>query len=121
MTAPDLATDPVWLFLRGLPAKARTDLTRSPRLVVAVHNAIRDHGWTVEQLVAHCARNHGGARNLGGLIQNRLDTIDGPPPAEPGGRRVHFGCCDGGWLYDETGDVVRAVKCPGNRPAEVSA
>jgi hypothetical protein len=119
VTAPDV--DPVWSFLRGLPPKARADLNRSERLVIAIHSAIHTHGWTVEQLVAKCSKNYGGATNLGAIVQFRLDEIDGPPPAAEGTsthRRVHFGCCDGGWIYPDDG---APVKCPGNRPGDVTA
>lgn len=122
MTESDI--DPVWSFLRSLPDKVRTDLNRTEKLVAGIHRAVNDHGWTPAQLAAHCSKNL-TARNPGGVIQSRLDRIDGPPASDgesPFGPRVHHGCCEGGWIYDDTSDTPRPpTKCPGNRPTEVHA
>lgn len=120
MTTPEPATDPVWAFVHALPPRVKAQLNRTERLVALVHRATRDQGWAPQQLAAECSRDHNNAINGAAIVMHRLEhAAENPPASQTGLRRVHFGCCEGGWLYDDdTGD---ATKCPGNRPAEVTS
>lgn len=119
MTAADV--DPVRAFRGALPAHLNS-FTMTARVVALIHRATRDQGWTIPQLVAECTRDTAGTYRPGGLITHRLEACADRPfaPSVTGLRRAHFGCCQDGWLYDETGDVVRATKCPGNRQEDAS-
>lgn len=114
MTAPDQA-DPVWAFLTALPARIRRDLHRTEALVALIHTATRDQGWTPTKLAERCAGGNTGT-NPAGVVMYRLQHC-ATTPADTGPntpRRVHFGCCDNGWIYDETGDEPHVTRCPGN-------
>jgi hypothetical protein len=104
--APDTSIDPFRVFVTALPANARTALHRTETVVAMVHAAIREHGWTAQQLAAECGRDLTDVANAGGLVTHRLRHAAGNPPAQ----RASFGakrpfCTDecrqnAGWLLD---------------------
>lgn len=107
----DPADDPAQQFLNALPPAVRHHINHTARLTVLVHRAVRN-GWTVPQLVERCTGDLGA--NPGGTITYRLERdSDGPPPLMAAAK-VHQGCCEDGWIYDETSDPPRQTKCPGN-------
>lgn len=123
MTAAEHDTDPVWAFITALPAGLKAQLNRTERLVALIHKAVHTQGWTVPQLVTEASRDTTGVLNAAAVVMYRLEQAAERGPATPtGAKRVHFGCCEGGWIYDDTGETPRPpTKCPGNRPTEVSA
>ena len=109
-------TDPLWSFLTALTPRVRARLRRTARLYTLVH-AATSLGWTPQQLAAECCRDHGGAINTSGIVMFRLEHCAGHGPGEPAVAKVHDGCCEGGWIYDETTDPVTVTKCPGKADA----
>lgn len=118
MTATEHDTDPVWAFVQALPAELRHNLNRTERFVALIHKAVHTQGWTVKQLVTEASRDTSGVLNAAAVVMYRLEQCAERPPGAVGkAKRVHFGCCDGGWIYPEDGEPI---KCAGNQ-AEVNA
>lgn len=112
MTAAE--QDPVWAFLHELPARIKRDLNRTEALVGYIHTAVRDQGWTPAQLAQRCSIGNDGD-SAPRIVMFRLKQA-ASTPANSGNdspRRVHHGCCENGWIYDESGEEVVATKCPG--------
>lgn len=110
----DTNPDPLTLFLRALPPRLRNRVTRTGRLYTLVHAAVIDHGWTPQALAAECARNQDRAVvNPGGIVMHRLEQAAAHGPDEPAAPKVHDGCCESGWIYDETTIPPTVTKCPG--------
>lgn len=102
-------------FVTALPPYARAKLTINQQVIANVHRA-EQNGWTTKQLVDEVMRNHNGAVNPGGIIAHRLARCAEGPPVAPSGSglaKVHDGCCEAGWRYDD--DAGTATKCPGVR------
>ena len=120
----DPAADLAQQFLAALPDGPRCQIHHTARVIALVHRAVRDHGWTVDQLVTECTRDLRGITNAGGLITFRLENAASGPPAagSPLGRVVPFcspECRDNaGWVLDSGG--MPASRCPCRTPQEVS-
>jgi hypothetical protein len=97
-------TDPARSFVDALAPHVRARLTMTQAVAGMVHAAIRDHGWTVKQLVDECSRDLGDAINAGALITHRLRHAAGNPPPPASGlgltHRALCGRCEDGWLVD---------------------
>lgn len=118
MTAPELAqSEDVLEFLRRLPHKLRNDVNSTTRLHVLVVRAIRDQGWTVDELVDECTRNRENWVNPGGVVMHRLERCSTRPRTEPrpSGSGPLCGHCDHGWVYsvpDDPAAPVQTTRCP---------
>jgi len=111
------AEDPVRQFRAALGHRLDAHLNTTQAVVALVHAAVTNHGWTPEQLARECGRDLADTYKPGGVITDRLRKAATHPPAGQQGlglRKAHRGCCEDGWLYDETGEEVRVTKCPGN-------
>lgn len=114
MTAIPDTTDPLRAFLDALPPHARHHVNRTARLTALVHAAVRDHGWTPQQLAQLCSHDLGS--NPGGVITFRLERDAVRPPAAPAGpRRLPFcspECKDNaGWILDGNGRPINRCPC----------
>lgn len=123
MTTADQDADPVWLFLQALPARIRRDLNRTEALVVLIHTATRDQGWTPTKLAERCAGGNTGT-NPAGVVMYRLQHC-ATTPADTGHdapARIPFcspECRDNaGWVLDEIGMPAKKCTC---RTPEVPA
>lgn len=122
-TPYDTSNDPAQMFIRALPGHAQRALHHTARITVLVHRAVRDHGWTVQQLIDRCTGDLGA--NPGGVITFRLEhCADNPPPLEHKSRRIPFcspECRDNaGWVLDDAGRPAERCTCR-TRPQEVTA
>lgn len=124
MSATDTAVDPLRAFKDALPPSLRHELRITAAVTVYVHRAIREHGWTVKQLVAECTRNTAGIYQPGGLITDRLrQAADRPPPGTTRTPKLPLcGECDNGWIYTEPPIEfahlpIKSTRCPCRGPA----
>jgi hypothetical protein len=75
------APNPAGEFRAKLPRRFRDSLSNNQLIAAVIAAAIRDHGWTVDQLVAECTRDVADdVVNLGGLVTHRLRQAAQHPP-----------------------------------------
>lgn len=70
-------------FHDALPAHARHQLHATQTVIGMIHAAVRDHGWTVQQLAHECGRDLDTVVNAGAVITHRLRHAAGHPPPPP--------------------------------------
>lgn len=101
----------------ALPHAIAVQVRPTSRLDYNVDRAIREQHWTIAQLAAEATRDLDSAVVIGGVINDRIEVCATIPPPKAKTRtglaKVHDGCCEDGWIYDESVDPVRTIKCPG--------
>lgn len=109
-------------FRDALPRHVRDQLHTTQTVAGTIHAAVRDHGWTVPQLVYECCRDLAGVANIGGLLTYRLEQCAQHGPPQPVTRTglpvipLCGQCVDGFVLDPQT--LLPARKCPCRTPAK---
>lgn len=106
-------------LIGALPHAIAGHIRATSRLDYNVERALREQHWTLTQLATEATRDLDTAASVGAVIDERIAicaTVP-PPSTSPRSRtglaKVHDGCCEDGWIYDESVDPVRTIKCPG--------
>lgn len=123
MTRP--ATPHADALIAALPHGVAVHVRATTRLDYNVDRALREQHWSIEQLAAEASRDLDNAVKIGAVVDERIAICATVPPARPRSRtglaKLHDGCCEDGWIYDESVDPPRTIKCPGTRRTEATA
>lgn len=126
MTGPTETPPELRYFNDALTPHVRNQLHLTQAVVSAIHRAIREHGWTPQQLATEVCRNTEGVANAGGLATYRLQqAAEHAPPTKPTPHgEARPWCSDdcrerGGWIEDPaTGQITG--RCPCRLPAPLA-
>jgi hypothetical protein len=99
-------------------ATAGVGLRLTQTIAYNLHRATTEQGWTIPQLVTEATRDLDTAANPAAVITDRIRIAAtvAPPRAvrsKTGLPKAHDGCCEDGWIYDESVDPPVQSKCPG--------